>query len=217
MQHPQPHLLILACGVALLAWSVTGLAESVPPTHTDARDGREYRLVTIGAATWFAEHLNYAAPGSYCYADEPANCEEYGRLYPWEVALSACPAGWHLATELDWQLLEFEFGMAVDALEETETRGVDEGAKMEVGGGSGLELKRAGYRNPDGTYAQLGEAAALWTATEADTKNAWHRDVRSGRRESWRSREYKPYAMSVRCVENQYAPQGTTKKGMSVS
>lgn len=197
-----------ACACALLAWSVPGPADAGVPVFTDTRDGREYRLVTIGAAIWFAEHLNFAARGSYCYADDPANCEQYGRLYPWETALAACPAGWHLATELDWQLLEHALGMSVDALEEIETRGVDEGARMEVGGGSGLDLKRAGYRNPDGTYVRLGEAAALWTSTEADTRNAWHRDVRAGRRESWRSREYKPYAMSVRCVRNQYEPQG---------
>ena len=193
--------------IALIALIATTSANAKEGEFVDPRDGKSYATVKIGAATWFAQHLNFDAPSSHCYDDDPANCAGLGRLYPWEVALAACPPGWHLSTDLDWQLLEFELGMPVDALEEIETRGGNEGAKMEAGGGSGLELARAGYRNPDGSYERKGEVAVLWTSTEADSKNAWHRDIGGGRRESWRSREYKPYGMSVRCVKNTFEPK----------
>ena len=43
-----------------------------------------------------AENLNYRTEGSYCYDDDELTCFQYGRLYKWEPATDACPAGWHL-------------------------------------------------------------------------------------------------------------------------
>ena len=63
---------------------------------TDVRDGKTYQTVTLGDQTWFAQDLNYETGNSWCYKDDAANCEAYGRLYDWETALTACPAGWHI-------------------------------------------------------------------------------------------------------------------------
>ena len=43
-----------------------------------------------------AENLKYKIGDSYCYDDNPANCEKYGRLYTWDAAFEACLPGWHL-------------------------------------------------------------------------------------------------------------------------
>lgn len=54
-------------------------------TMTDNRDGKEYKTFSFTYKdttwTWFAENLNYAVDGSWCYDDDPSNCETYGRLY----------------------------------------------------------------------------------------------------------------------------------------
>ena len=44
---------------------------------TDARDGQTYQTVTLGDQTWHAQNLNYETPdNSWCYGDDPANCED---------------------------------------------------------------------------------------------------------------------------------------------
>jgi len=53
-----------------------------------------------------AENLNYAAEGSVCYDNKPANCVTYGRLYDFETAKRVCPAGWRLPADVDWDKLE---------------------------------------------------------------------------------------------------------------
>ena len=54
-------------------------------TMTDERVGKEYKTFSFTYKdttwTWFAENLNYAVDNSWCYGDDPDNCETYGRLY----------------------------------------------------------------------------------------------------------------------------------------
>jgi uncharacterized protein (TIGR02145 family) len=194
---------------ALVASSVSAAAQEA--TFVDPRDGRRYPLVETAGTTWFASHLAYAAPGSFCFGDDPANCERLGRLYPWEVAMRACPPGWHLSTEQEWQHLEAHLGMAAEELQATRGRGDRRsgaggiGDALKVGGRSGLDVELAGWRRPDGSYREGNgndRAAALWTATEADAGTAWHRDVSSARSVVWRSPVDTPYALSVRCVRD---------------
>lgn len=86
-------------------------------TVFDERDGRTYKTTVINGLEWMAENLNYVVDSSFCYNDESAYCEKYGRLYRWESAMAldttairvrqwtegkkyqgVCPQGWHLPT-----------------------------------------------------------------------------------------------------------------------
>jgi hypothetical protein len=94
----------------------------------DERDGQRYVYVTIGSQVWMAENLNYDTAdgtGSWCYEDSPDSCAKYGRLYDWNTAMAGmagstvdnpsrvqgiCPVGWHMPSEVEWDVLITEIG-----------------------------------------------------------------------------------------------------------
>jgi len=74
-----------------------------PIPFIDTLDSTRYDTVQIGARTWMTRNLDLALPGTACAGDgSMEGCARYGRLYTHRTALGACPDGWRLASDSDW-------------------------------------------------------------------------------------------------------------------
>ena len=141
-------------------------ATSTDSTFTDTRDGKTYKTVKLGEKIWMAENLNYEMEDgvkSWCNGNKKENCDKYGRLYTFEAAKAACPAGWHLPEVEEWP--ERGNGGYPAFLDY---------AVVGWGGGKdtyGFTVLPAGeYRASSLYFSEPGRFAYFWTST-IDTRN----------------------------------------------
>jgi len=187
----------------------------------DPRNNRKYTTVVIGSQTWMAENLDYVDPswplndftgnfavrdkGSWCYTNNQANCDRYGRLYTWDAAMVACPAGWRVPDDGDWGALFAAAGSS------------DVGRKLlsrSIGGGTDnfgfSALPGGGYlvTGPANFFESRGDVGYWWSASE-NAGNTAARSRHIDRRMSglYAADESKRSGFSVRCVQdNDYPP-----------
>ena len=146
----------------------------VGESMTDSRDGKTYKTVKIGNQVWMAENLSFKLGDSWCYDNSEQNCNEYGRLYTWNAAQKACPDGWRMASDREW-----------DAV---------------ASNSASFGIKTAGFRNAKGKFELLGKRADFWTADDAGDKGKYH--YYSASAGSIDKNTYsKKGGMSVRCVQ----------------
>jgi len=150
--------------------------EPVEKMLTDPRDGKKYRIVTIGSQTWFAENLNYEMKGSLCYKDSAIYCSKYGRLYTWENAMNACPTGWHLPSRSEWSKLFYIIGGSATSSELYPSR-VDFSRRWNDSENAfdayGFSLLPSGamYCVDGGLFEDEGIGASFWSSSLMDFKN----------------------------------------------
>jgi uncharacterized protein (TIGR02145 family)/uncharacterized repeat protein (TIGR02543 family) len=180
-------------------------------TLSDARDGKKYKTVAIGGKTWTAENLSYQTPeNSWCYDDKTENCVKYGRLYEWETAKKACPAGWHLPTRDEWNDLISAAGGENAAHKRLKSIS----GWSRTGNGTdvyGFSALPGGYRNHLGRRAKLefeeaGNEGYWWTATEGEfisSRLGAFVGMASDSVNVFGDAYYKSGGLSARCVMNE--------------
>jgi len=168
---------------------------------TDSRDGKKYRTARIGNLTWMAENLNYIINSSLCYNEVDSNCEKYGRLYDWNMAMIACPKGWHLPNNDDWDDL-------IQAVDGEKTAGKKLKAKSGWNnGGNGTDefgfiALPGGCTDSDGNFVEIGDFGYWWSATGDLVGLAHYRDVLYYCESSYNCIYNKSELFSVRCVKD---------------
>jgi uncharacterized protein (TIGR02145 family)/uncharacterized repeat protein (TIGR02543 family) len=196
-------------------------APGVSGTLADKRDGQKYKTAQIGNQVWMAQNLNYKTENSRCYNDSASYCKQYGRLYDWKTAKTACPAGWHLPSRAEWDTLttavvdknyylheDDDKGDAGKALKaktgwnlkndyDKDGNGTDDYGFAALPGGN----RRAADESGENFFEDAGRAGAWWTATEADDEDyAYSRSITFNRVKFLDSDFYKEDGLSVRCV-----------------
>ncbi|NQZ76542.1 MAG: hypothetical protein HRT61_10600 [Ekhidna sp.] len=185
--------------VLLLCFSLVAVAQEVGELK-DPRDGKTYKIVTVDIEleggvtikrTWMAENLNYEVPDSFCYKNEPAYCEAYGKLYTFEAAKAACPDGWHVPTLGEWELLFMTYGGMENA-----------GLALQPGGESGLNLTLAGFGDPGRVFKQIGISGNYWDAEKKSENTSGLVVVQKGSKEVFHSPIGNWHRNSCRCIKD---------------
>jgi uncharacterized protein (TIGR02145 family) len=204
-------------------------------TFVDARDSKTYSTVIVGSQVWMAENLNYgiqvSAPNKlgpnqkYCYDNLKYNCDIYGALYPWNVAVGLgdstlcnfetcedkltgqvqgiCPTGWHIPSVKDWNILENTLtskkldSISADALK----------SKMDwkrSGADSyGFSALPTGYFEYDSkSFVEQTQESYYLALTEADARHFSSRGILNDSLQVIHFQIPKAWATSVRCVKN---------------
>ena len=135
-------------------------------------------------------NLNIDVLGSICYNEDSLNCEKYGRLYFWQAALDACPAGFRLPTDADWTKLSENVGGVVDA-----------GTALREGGETGFDALLGGNYHPDlKMFSYKNEKGYYWTASSFSYHTSWIRSFGLGQKNINRTTIGKSFYFSIRCI-----------------
>ncbi len=158
-------------------------------TFTDPRDGKEYQTIIIGNKEWTAQNMNFRTRNSWCYGNNPDNCLKYGRLYTYQDALRACPPGWRLPFDEEWDALIKHIGIDVAAL------------RLKTDGNSGFNVLMSGLRYDYGEFNHMGEYAYFWSNVGDADYAAWVYVVGRGLNKVYRIHSFTGTGFSVRCIK----------------
>lgn len=152
--------------------------------------GNPYPIINLVGKQWLGKNLNLQVPDSWCFDNDPAHCDSYGRLYTWQAAQKACSElGWRLPTDEEWRKLTQEFGASFEALM--------------PGGRSGFNAQLGGRLTSDGNFENLGGVGNYWSATAYNAEDGWFYSLNSHHSKLERGQLSKESALSCRCVKDQ--------------
>jgi uncharacterized protein (TIGR02145 family) len=128
--------------------------------------------IHVGNQVWMKKNVSIPMPNSFWYNRDSANNVSNGRLYFFSSALAACPKGWHLPTDEEWQELINHYGG--DSLAATE---------LLKGGSSRMQLTLSGYRSSNSSndlFGKKDEQGFYWTSTVKGEQTAYARCFTAG-------------------------------------
>lgn len=205
-------------------WSSVSAGDVQPNALTDT-DGNSYSAVKIGEQVWMAENLNVTVAtvdttgGSadlVCQLKDVfvwSNTDvSYGKLYSYEAALKACPAGWHLPSDGEWKVLEISLGMSQEQVDWLGDRGTDLGSKLKATTGwsssacgnnsSGFSALPGGAITDSGEYFYQSDRGEWWSGSQTTGAEAYYRELYFSSHYIRRFTGLRYIGLSVRCLRD---------------
>jgi uncharacterized protein (TIGR02145 family) len=194
-------------------------------------DGNVYKTVKIGDQWWMAENLKVThyqngdeiphvtndsiwqsfwqsrGPGAYCeYENDENYVATYGRLYNWyavEDSRNIAPAGWHVATEAEWQTLIRCLGDAAAAGGKMKEAGTTHWSEPNTGATnrSGFAVLPAGTRS-GGEYSSLYYYTIFWSSSNLVGSQAYDAELEHDGSTAWMGSGIKCNGYSIRCIKD---------------
>ena len=200
------------------------------PDFMDPRDSIVYKTVQIGDQRWMAENLKTDIGGSYCYDKRESNCDKRGRLYTWAGAMKltdyynrfsrkklkkrahdACPSGWHVPNNKEWQKLRYYVGKkgkkngVGTKLKSPEVWDIDH--RTPAGTDEfGFNALPGGERHYTGDYMDMNSSVQYWSSSEYDDGGAYFWRMTYDSKNIERDYDSKDFGFSVRCVSDSLYP-----------
>ena len=193
-------------------------------------DGNTYKTAWIGDQLWMAENLKVSKEHNgtiiplitdsiewgnlnddnidkaYCYYNnDKANFDKYGALYTYAAAKVACPNGWHLPNNSDWdELVNYISDNGYEDYEGMALKSTT--GWYDYGNGSdnfGFNAFPGGYR-PYYTdaYHQIGLFGYWWSATEESANISYSRMLYYGKQKVYLADKNKSSGCSIRCIKD---------------
>lgn len=152
-------------------------------------EGNTYATVQIGTQCWMKENIrtmhtasgasishgtsdSYDIPYWYYPSDNSFLKDTYGLLYNWEAAKKVCPAGWHLPTEQEFEIL-MDYCSNHFAIDGNNAKALASNIGW-IGGYEDNDIGRNPWNNDKSGFSAVpagygsghtGESANLWSAT----------------------------------------------------
>jgi len=176
----------------------------VSGTFTDRRDGHVYHWVKVGTQSWMAENLRFNLPaGSWAYNNDSAHEANFGRLYTWKAAQAACPKGWHLPSDKEWEALIQSLGGSGEAGVKMQSMDTVGKRKVPAGGTTANPVSTllSGIRHPDGSCIGINYWGGCWSSGKINDTVAINVLFARGTKDMGMSSNDKNSGFSVRCVK----------------
>lgn len=210
-------IVTVGCGDKNNDTPIPNVTPDATGTYTDPRDDNAYDWVSYGGLDWMSENLRYVnTVGNTTAYELAASFEgeeneverlvpEYGYLYDFDAARTACPEGWRLPTDEDWQRLERTLGMRDSELNSRGFRGDYQGYLMQSG--SGLEMKPGGFYSKytvafTNHFRFFGVYGYFWTSTADGEGYYLFRKIAYSSDQVCRESTMESNRLSIRCVRD---------------
>ena len=183
---------LLSIAIGLGACNKPDDAPEDPVNVTDI-DGNTYGVVRIGTQLWTTENLKTTkyndgtsiatglsnatwastTTGAYAiYGDNNANNSTYGKLYNWHAVNTGklAPAGWHVPTRADWELMiDYLGGSSVAGGKMKSTSSLWTSPNLGANNSSKFSALPSGWKAANsGNYDLINESAYWWAATQSN-------------------------------------------------